>query len=273
MDNRQPGCKHDLYSVETDIDECHLHAVVAAGRLPPATEQSPARRRASLEPGQLPPSPAASTPAAGNPARSAGAPAVPVVAVKAEPPSDAAMPGIALPPGFAASPDRQSSDAEAAAEAQGAEAQGADGASAPKRRRLGWGQGLARRSAGPDTAQRRHRPPAAEAGAAGDGAVDIAVDTAAGDTEPPAQQPRPDTCAAVGTATAPPMQNGHAAPIQPPAAAAPEPPQSQRPPLPSKLELMSTMEKVRCVQQQPLALFKLCWPTIRWCHRVGVFSN
>jgi hypothetical protein len=231
------------HSVDTDIDQCHSHAVVAASRLPPAAEQSPARRRGSLEPGQLPPSPAAGTPAAGLAASSAGTPAAPAVVVKAEPPLDAAMLGIALPPGFAASPDRQSSDAEAAAEAQGAEAQ-LDGSSAPKRRRLGWGQGLARRSAGPDTAQRRQRPVAAEVGASANGAVDIAVDTAAGDAEPPSQQPQPDPSTAVGAAAAPPMQNGHAQPAQPSAAAAPEQPQPPQPPLPSKLELMSTMEKV-----------------------------
>lgn len=156
------------------------------------------------------------------------------------------MSGIALPPGFAASPDRQSSDAEAAAEAQGAEAQGVDGASAPKRRRLGWGQGLARRSAGPDTAQRRPRPLAAEPGVTADGAVDIAADTAAGEQEP-AVQPQLDPSAALGTPATPaaqPMHNGHAEPAQPPAAAEPVQQQPPQPPLPSKLELMSTMEKV-----------------------------
>lgn len=229
-----------------------------AGRLPPVAEHSPAKCRQSLEPGQLQTSPvAAATPAS--------KPAPVPAAVKAEPAE--AGSACALPPGFAgggisnlpsgslgsgglgASPDRQLSDTDLAADGQAG-----DGGAAPKRRRLSWGQGLARLRASPDAVQRKQKQkPAAEAPDS---------DAAAADDEPPAQQPAANgvnerPADGMAEVQAMPMENGGAGAQQPVAAPDAEPTEPQEA-LPSKLELMSTMEKVRHLLPQPCFLQTVC---------------
>lgn len=222
-----------------------LRAVDGIGRPPPVAEHSPTK---SLEPGQLPLSPAALAPvpaAAQNPA-----------AVKAEP-ADVGLVG-ALPPGFSgsgfggsgfgASPDRQSSDTDLATDGPQA-----DGALAPKRRRLGWGQGLARLRGSPDAAPRKQKtaPDAAEDAAAADDELP-AAQQAAGDAQ------APDGGAAASMQPPTPAENGHAEtaeaaqPVDMPVDGVAEPVAAQpQETLPSKLELMTTMERVHFFKSLP----------------------
>ncbi len=212
-----------------------------ASRLPTLPEHSPVK---SLESGQLLDSGVAAGAPLGEP------PSAATPNSKALPPPLKTEPDAGgeadLPPGFV-SPDHHSdadlaSPPSASQQGDGQEAQGDaahdGGATAPKRRRLGWGQGLARLRSSPDGVQRKKQQQEAPAGEpeAPDAGPDQADGTALA-VEPPQDVPMPDADA--------PSANGMAvaaANAEPQSAAEPASPQ---PPLPSKLELMTTMEQVR----------------------------